>query len=47
MGIYKCPLEIGAKIDIDIVKSQVDSLKSIKKYILYVEIKINLKYIKV
>ena len=31
MGIYKCPLEIGAKIAIDTVKSQVYSLKAINK----------------
>lgn len=31
MGIYKCPLEIGAKIAIDTVKRQVESLKSINK----------------
>lgn len=31
MGIYKCPLEIGAKIAIDIVKDQLESLKVIKK----------------
>lgn len=31
MGIYKCPLEIGAKIAIDTVKNKVDSLKSINK----------------
>lgn len=31
MGIYKCPLEIGAKIAIDMVKSQIESLKSVNK----------------
>ena len=31
MWIYKCPLEIGAKIAIDTVKSQVDNFKSINK----------------
>lgn len=31
MGIYKCPLEIGAKIAIDTVKEQLESLKVIKK----------------
>lgn len=31
MGIYKCPLEIGAKIAVDIVKSKMNNFKFINK----------------